>query len=119
MLKYDPNKITLGKILDLFFAIHDPTTPNRQGNDIGPQYRSIIFYNNDIQKLTVENYIKDLSIRRLYTGEIVTEVVPFKKFYPAEDYHQNYFQKNPNQPYCQFVVKPKVEKAKSFMKKLK
>lgn len=118
-IKFDISKINLGQILELFFMIHDPTTLNRQGNDIGPQYRSIILYTNEKQKEVILNYIQDLTLRRVYPNKIVTEIVPLIKFYPAEEYHQNYFEKNPNKPYCQFVVKPKVEKAKKYKQQLK
>ncbi|HPD67709.1 MAG TPA: bifunctional methionine sulfoxide reductase B/A protein [Ignavibacteriales bacterium] len=115
-ITYDYKVIPLGKILELFFTIHDPTTLNRQGNDVGPQYRSIIIYNNDKQKQVIEQFIKDLNYRRIFNNKIVTQIEPFKNFYSAEEYHQRYFEKNPNQPYCQFVVKPKVEKVQKLKK---
>jgi len=115
-ISFDPNKITLKEILDIFFSIHDPTTLNRQGNDIGTQYRSIVFYNDENQKSFIEKYIQDLQTKKVFDRKIVTQIVKFEKFYPAEDYHQNYFKKNPNAPYCQFVVKPKVEKVQKLKK---
>jgi len=105
---FDPSVTTLREILDVFFAIHDPTTLNRQGNDVGTQYRSAIFYHSPEQKAVAEE-----AIRELKKGSIVTEVTAATQFYPAEDYHQEYFQNNSSQPYCQFVVAPKVDKFRS------
>jgi len=105
---FDPSVTTLREILDVFFAIHDPTTLNRQGNDVGTQYRSAVFYHSPEQKTVVEE-----AIRELKKGSIVTEVTAATQFYPAEDYHQEYFQNNSSQPYCQFVVAPKVDKFRS------
>lgn len=107
---FDPAVITFREILEVFFTIHDPTTLNRQGNDVGPQYRSAIFYHDEAQKLAAEAIIAELNGADLWPGPIVTEVTPFDIFYRAEEYHQNYFQNNPYQPYCQFVVAPKVAK---------
>jgi peptide-methionine (S)-S-oxide reductase len=109
-LKFDPAVISYRDILDIFFATHDPTTLNRQGNDAGPQYRSVIFYHSPAQKATAEETIRDLTAEKAFTDPIVTAVEPAAEFYPAEDYHQEYFENHPYQPYCAFVVAPKVEK---------
>lgn len=110
---FDPAVTSFREILDVFFAIHDPTTLNRQGNDVGTQYRSAIFYHTPEQKATAEAAIGELSAKKVWKDRIVTEVVPATQFYAAEDYHQEYFQNNPSQPYCQFVVSPKVAKFRS------
>jgi peptide-methionine (S)-S-oxide reductase len=107
-VSFDPGKIKLSDILDVFWAIHNPTTPNQQGNDIGPQYRSMILYNGDVQKLAVEASVQE--VQKLWKDPIVTEVAPLVVFYPAEDYHQDYFAKNPSQGYCQIVINPKLLK---------
>jgi peptide-methionine (S)-S-oxide reductase len=107
---FDPSVIAFRQILEVFFAIHDPTTLNRQGADVGPQYRSAIFYHSPEQKATAEQVMADLTARKLWDRRIVTEVTPFDKFYPAEEYHQEYFARNPSQGYCQFVIAPKVAK---------
>ncbi len=107
---FDPSKVALETLLELFFATHDPTTPNRQGNDVGTQYRSIILYETDEQRKRIESYID--GIRGEFTRPVVTEVKALDTFYPAEEYHQRYFEKNPRQPYCQMVVTPKVRKAR-------
>jgi len=107
MIDYDENEITYDKLLDIFFDIHDPTQLNRQGNDVGTQYRSIILYLNDEQKEKALKKIEELKNNGI---NAVTEVKPLEKFYEAEEYHQNYFAKNPNQPYCAYVVAPKVMK---------
>jgi peptide-methionine (S)-S-oxide reductase len=117
---FDPAVVTYREILQVFFAIHDPTTLNRQGADIGSQYRSAIFYHSPEQQRTARDLIAELDGQSLWGGPIVTEVVPLEKFYPAEDYHQEYFKKNPNQGYCQFVVAPKVAKFRQkYMARLK
>ncbi|MFN8534891.1 MAG: peptide-methionine (S)-S-oxide reductase MsrA [Dehalococcoidia bacterium] len=117
---FDPEVITFHDLLDVFFTIHDPTTPNRQGNDVGPQYRSIVLYHDDEQKRIAEETITRLNDEHLWPGRIVTQVEPLDVFYPAEAYHQQYFENNANQPYCQFVVAPKVAKArKKFYDRLK
>jgi peptide-methionine (S)-S-oxide reductase len=107
---FNPAIISLEKILQIFFATHDPTTPNRQGADIGTQYRSVIFYRNITQKAVINKVIGDLKKLKAYSQPIVTEVVPFEPFYRAEDYHQNYFQRNPEQAYCRIIINPKLEK---------
>jgi peptide-methionine (S)-S-oxide reductase len=107
---FDPGIVTFRELLQLFFAYHDPTTPNRQGADIGPQYRSVIFYQNEIQKLATADVIAQITTAGLFQNPIVTEVAPCPVFYPAEDYHQGYYRNNPMQGYCQAVVAPKVVK---------
>jgi peptide-methionine (S)-S-oxide reductase len=107
---FDPAVTTYREILEVFFAIHDPTSVDRQGNDAGPQYRSAIFYHSDAQRETAQSMIRELDAERVWSRPIVTEVRPAEKFYVAEDYHQDYFKNNPNQPYCAYVVAPKVSK---------
>jgi len=118
---YEPNKITYDELLEVFFKVHDPTSLNRQGADIGTQYRSAIFYHNEEQKQKAEYYKAELDKSGAYDKPIVTEITPFTKFYPAEDYHQEYYENNKNSnPYCSIVIKPKIEKfQKVFAKKLK
>lgn len=117
---FDPTIITYRDLLKVFFAIHDPTTLNRQGNDIGASYRSAIFYLDDEQKRAAEEVIAELTAAQLWPNPIVTEVAPFDAFYLAEDYHQEYFANNPFQPYCMAVVAPKVTKfRKQFVERLK
>jgi len=119
-LSFDPKQVSFKEILEVFFVIHDPTTLNRQGNDAGTQYRSAIFYHTAEQKAAAEQVIANISAAKVYEDPIVTEVVPASKFYVAEDYHQEYFRRNPAQPYCAFVVRPKVAKfRKHFLEKLK
>jgi peptide-methionine (S)-S-oxide reductase len=109
-IKFDPEVISFADILRVFFAVHDPTTLNRQGNDIGNSYRSAIFYQSPEQRATAEEIIREVTEAGIYDNPIVTEVTAFDKFYPAEDYHQEYFANNPAQPYCAAVVAPKVAK---------
>jgi peptide-methionine (S)-S-oxide reductase len=109
-IDYDTDKIKLDKLLDVFFTMHDPTTLNRQGADSGTQYRSIILYKNDKQKEAAEKFIR--GIQENYKDPIVTEIKRLEKFYPAEDYHQRYFEKNPKQGYCSVVIGPKIAKVK-------
>jgi peptide-methionine (S)-S-oxide reductase len=117
---FDPSIVTFRQILEVFFAIHDPTTLNRQGADVGPQYRSAIYYHSTEQKLMAEQVIADLTAKKLWDRKIVTEVAPFEEFFPAEAYHQEYFARNPGQGYCQFVIAPKVAKfRKEHMANLK
>jgi len=119
-LTFDPTVISFKEILNIFFAIHDPTTLNRQGNDVGTSYRSAIFYHTEEQKAIAEQVIQELSHIKLWNDLIVTEVTKFEKFYIAEDYHQEYFANNANQPYCRVVVAPKVAKfRKQFTDRLK
>lgn len=112
-ITFDPEAISYRQLLEIFFAIHDPTTLNRQGNDTGTQYRSIILYTSPEQEKLVRDYINELREEKVYSDAIVTEVEPLEKFYRAEDYHQDYFAKNTGAPYCRAVVSPKVKKAKS------
>lgn len=109
-ITYDPARISTRDVLEVFFSTHDPTTLNRQGNDVGPQYRSAIFYRSEEQRRAAEELIAELNESGQLSGPIVTEVTAFDRFYPAEDYHQEYFANNGRQPYCQFVVAPKVAK---------
>jgi peptide-methionine (S)-S-oxide reductase len=109
-LTYDPAVIGFSDLLDIFFTIHDPTTLNRQGADVGTQYRSAIYYHSPEQKEFAEAKIKELDAKKVWGGKIVTEVTPLPEFYPAEDYHQGYYRNNPYQGYCQAVVAPKVAK---------
>lgn len=113
---YDPAVITYDELLEAFFVAHDPTQLNRQGNDVGTQYRSAIFYHSAAQKEKAEYYIRKLDEENIYPKKIVTEVAPMEKFYVAEEYHQNYYNLNKNQGYCQFVITPKLEKFKKVFK---
>ena len=113
---YNPEIISLSEILEVFWGTHDPTTLNRQGNDIGTQYRSAIFYHNDEQKRIAEHYKDELNKNKVFNNPVITEITAFSNFYPAEDYHQNYFNLNGDEPYCQFVIQPKVEKLKKVFK---
>jgi peptide-methionine (S)-S-oxide reductase len=116
---YDPREISFDELLAAFWTAHDPTQLNRQGNDVGTQYRSAIFYHTDEQHQKAEAYKKKLNDEQAYTGPVVTEIAPASTFYKAEDYHQNYYNQNGDQPYCQFVVRPKLEKfRKVFADKL-
>ncbi len=105
-ITFDPDVITYGDILRMFFMLHDPTTPNRQGNDVGPQYRSAVFYHTPAQEQTVHEVMSEMA--GIWPSPIVTQVEAFTKFYPAEDYHQNFYKNNPEQGYCIFVIEPKV-----------
>jgi len=105
-----PDVISYHEILEIFFTVHDPTTPNRQGNDAGTQYRSAIFYHNDAQKIIAGQVIKEINEAHIWDKPIVTEVKPYTKFFSAEDYHRDYFERNPQQSYCQVVIAPKVTK---------
>lgn len=119
-IHYDPGIISYDELLDVFWNIHDPTTLNRQGNDVGPQYRSVIFYHSEEQKQLAEESRVAMNASDTFNDPIVTEITEFRNFYEAEDYHQDYFRNNPNQPYCTFIVKPKVEKFRAkFQDKLK
>ena len=119
-LTFDPQQISFREIVQVFFTIHDPTTLNRQGADVGTQYRSAIFYHDAAQKQIAEQVIWEIKSSRLWEDPIVTEVAPYTGFYPAEDYHQEYFQRNQYQPYCQVVIAPKVAKfRKEYFEKLK
>lgn len=119
-ISFDPQVISFKELLEIFFTVHDPTTLNRQGADVGTQYRSAIFYHDETQKQIAEQVIKEITAAKLWDKPIVTEVTPFQAFYPAEGYHQDYFVNNPGQPYCQVVIAPKVVKfRKKFKEKLK
>jgi methionine-S-sulfoxide reductase len=119
-ITYDRKITNLDEILRVFFTVHDPTTLNRQGADEGPQYRSVIFYKNEEQKLAAQSIIAALKKAKVYDDPIVTTLEPFTKFYRAEDYHQNYYQNNKNQPYCRMVIQPKIAKfEKVFKNRLK
>jgi peptide-methionine (S)-S-oxide reductase len=109
-IEFDPDIISYEKLLDVFWHTHDPTTLNRQGNDVGTQYRSAIFYHNERQKEIAERSKIELEKKGVYKDPIVTEIVPFKKFYVAEDYHKNYYEDHQNAPYCRFVIAPKIQK---------
>jgi peptide-methionine (S)-S-oxide reductase len=117
---YDPTVVTYSDLLQMFWYSHDPTTLNRQGNDVGTQYRSVVFYHNEQQKKEAEFYKKKLDDAKVFDKPIVTEITAFQKFYPAEDYHQNYYNENGTQPYCMYIIRPKIEKfRKIFADKLK
>lgn len=119
-ITFDPKIVTYKELLEVFWQTHDPTTLNRQGNDVGTQYRSAVFYHSEEQKIEAEKYKNALNESETFTDSIVTEITAFEKFYPAEDYHQNYYAENGSQPYCNFVIRPKVEKfRKVFHDKLK
>jgi methionine-S-sulfoxide reductase len=119
-ITYDKTVTDINEIFKVFFTVHDPTTLNRQGADVGTQYRSVIFYKNDEQRKAAQSIIAELNKAKVYSSPIVTKVEPFKKFYKAEDYHQNYYANNKSQPYCKMVIQPKLEKfEKVFKDKLK
>ena len=117
-ITFDPSVLAYDELLKVFWQTHDPTTPNRQGHDVGTQYRSAIFYHNDDQRRTAEAYKAQLDASGTFAIPIVTEITPFKNFYPAENYHQNYFNLNPAQSYCAAVIRPKVEKFKKEFKEM-
>jgi peptide-methionine (S)-S-oxide reductase len=119
-LTFDPDAISFRDILEVFFATHDPTMLNRQGNDSGTQYRSVIFYHSPEQEAVAEDIIRELTVEKAFGDPIVPAVEPATEFYPAEDYHQQYFENHPSQPYCAFVVAPKVQKfRKKFASRMK
>jgi methionine-S-sulfoxide reductase len=119
-ITFDPSKVSFEELLEVFWNTHDPTTLNKQGADEGTQYRSVIFYHSDNQRQAATDYKKQLEASKVFKNPIVTEISPLPDYYPAENYHQNYFELNPNQSYCQYVVRPKVEKfKKQFQSKLK
>jgi peptide-methionine (S)-S-oxide reductase len=113
---YDPAELTFDELLEVFWQTHDPTTLNRQGNDVGPQYRSAIFYHNNEQKAKAEKYKKELNESGAFEKPIVTEISPYTAFYKAEDYHQDYYNNNGSQPYCYYVIRPKLEKFQKVFK---
>jgi len=119
-VRFDPQALTFRELLEVFFRVHDPTTLNRQGADVGPQYRSAIFYHSPEQKAVAEQVIKEIEAANTWDRPIVTEVVPLKAFYKAEDYHQEYFRLHGEQPYCSYVIAPKMSKfRKEYREKLK
>jgi peptide-methionine (S)-S-oxide reductase len=115
-ISYDPSKVAYDDLLEVFWKTHDPTTRNRQGNDVGPQYRSAIFYHDAEQKKLAEAYKAKLEAEHIWNRPIVTEIVPFTRFWPAENYHQNYYNNNPSKSYCTIVITPKIEKFKKIFK---
>ena len=119
-ITFDPSVITYRDLLEIFFVVHDPTTLNRQGGDVGTQYRSAVFYHSPEQKSEAERVIAELEAAHVWDDAIVTEVVPFEAFYPAEEYHRDYYRRNPNQGYCRVVIAPKVAKVrKAYFEKLR
>jgi peptide-methionine (S)-S-oxide reductase len=119
-ITFNPDEISYRDLLDVFFTVHDPTTMNRQGNDTGEQYRSVIFYNDEAQQRTAEEVIAELTASKAFPEPIVTAVEPASEFYVAEDYHQNYYNENSRQPYCMFVISPKLAKfEKKFAEKMR
>ncbi|HKS59399.1 MAG TPA: peptide-methionine (S)-S-oxide reductase MsrA [Thermoplasmata archaeon] len=109
-VEFDPNVLSYGDLLRVFFSVHDPTTLNRQGGDTGTQYRSIVLYHSPAQKQAAQAVMKEFDTGGFFRGRLVTELVPFTKFFPAEEYHHNYFQRNPDRGYCQMVISPKLSK---------
>jgi peptide-methionine (S)-S-oxide reductase len=119
-ITYDPQTVSLQELLEVFFTTHDPTTKDRQGNDVGPQYRSVVFFHDEEQERIAREVIRSFEERRVWDRPIVTELAPFTKFHPAEAYHDDYFARNPRQPYCQVVIAPKVAKfRKQYTDKLR
>lgn len=119
-IDFDPKEVSFRELLEVFFTMHDPTTPNRQGADVGTQYRSAVFHHSEAQKETAEQVIADFEEQGVWDAPIVTEVTPFEAFYPAEEYHRRYFEENPSQAYCRIVIEPKVAKfRKRYLEKLK
>ncbi|OLB47861.1 MAG: peptide-methionine (S)-S-oxide reductase [Gemmatimonadetes bacterium 13_2_20CM_2_65_7] len=117
---FDPDVVSYRDLLGVFFSLHDPTTVNRQGGDVGTQYRSAIFYHDDEQRRTAEEVIRELEAEHIFDDPIVTTIEPLKAFYPAEEYHREYYRRNPNQPYCRAVIAPKVAKLRTkYLQKLK
>ena len=115
-ITYDPEIVSYKEILEVFFMTHDPTTLNRQGNDVGTQYRSAVFYHDEEQKKTAEEVVSNFEKENIFDHPVVTEITPFEAFYKAEDYHKDYYERNEDQPYCQFIVAPKVAKFKEIFK---
>jgi peptide-methionine (S)-S-oxide reductase len=115
-IEYNPEVISYEEILEVFFNTHDPTTLNRQGNDVGTQYRSVVFYRTDEEREVAERMKTELDKSGKWKNPVVTQIVPFEKFFPAEDYHRNYYRNNPNQGYCRYVIKPKVDKFEKVFK---
>ena len=118
-ITFDPTVISYTELLDVFFRTHDPTTLNRQGNDVGTQYRSVIFYHNDEQQFLADQFKENLNNSGKFPGPVVSEIIPITEFHPAEDYHQDYYRQNAGQPYCNAIIRPKLEKLEnSFSEKL-
>jgi peptide-methionine (S)-S-oxide reductase len=115
-LTYDRSKVSYDELLEVFWKTHDPTTPNRQGNDVGTQYRSVVFYHNEEQRRTAEEYKKKINDEKAYPKPVITEISPLINYYPAENYHQNYYNQNGSQGYCQYVIQPKIEKFEKIFK---
>ena len=115
-ITFDGSKTSIGEILKVFFTVHDPTTLNRQGADVGTQYRSVIFYRNDQQRTIAKSIIEELNKNKVYANPVVTQLVPFSVFYKAEDYHQDYYNQNKDAPYCKMVIQPKLEKFEKVFK---
>lgn len=109
-IEFDPAVISFRTLLEIFFTIHDPTTLNKQGNDVGMEYRSVVFYMEEEQKQQAEEYVQELTNKKEFADPIVTEVSPYDKFYPAAEYHQNFYGSNPGVPYCQIIISPKIKK---------
>ena len=107
---YNPDQVSFKELLDVFFKTHDPTTPDRQGNDVGSQYRSVVFYHNEQQRETALQYISELNLKGVFIQPLVTEISPIRNFYPAGEYHQDYYERNKSQPYCVYVINPKLKK---------
>jgi len=118
LIRFDPKVISYRDLIEYFFLTHDPTTPNRQGNDVGPQYRSVIFYFDDAQKQTAEQVKAELTAKKVFDRPIVTAIEPYRNFYPAEAYHRDYYARNPDKPYCSWVISPKVQKAREKFRHL-
>jgi peptide-methionine (S)-S-oxide reductase len=117
---FDPGVVSYRELLEVFFSTHDPTTKDRQGADEGSQYRSVIFYHDEEQRKAVQEMVAELTLEKVFRNPIVTEVAPFEAFYPAEDYHRDYYRRNPRQPYCQAIISPKLAKFRAhFQSKLK
>jgi methionine-S-sulfoxide reductase len=115
-ITFDPSKTSIDEILKVFFTVHDPTTLNRQGSDVGTQYRSVIFYRNEQQRANAKSIIEGLKKNHVYANPVVTQLVPFSVFYKAEDYHQDYYNQNKEEPYCKMVIQPKLEKFEKIFK---
>lgn len=118
LITYDPTILPYETLIEYFFLTHDPTTLNRQGNDVGPQYRSVIFYSNEIQHQIAQKVKSRLEAQKVFDRPIVTAIEPYRNFYPAEAYHQNYYARNPNKPYCSYVISPKLQKAREKFRAL-
>lgn len=118
LVRFDPRVISYRDLIMYFFLTHDPTTPNRQGNDVGPQYRSVIFYFNDAQKQIAEQVKAELTAKKVFDRPIVTAIEPYRNFYSAEAYHHDYYARNPDKPYCSWVISPKVQKARAKFRHL-